>query len=137
MKHDLLALTRRRWLADVSTGFAGVALSQLLATEEASTAEASPWRRGQPLFAPKAKQVLQIFCPGAASHLDLWDYKPQLRAHFGVNLPESVRRGQRITTMTSGQRTHPVAPSKFRFTQSGQCGILPSHEPGFGQGWKI
>jgi hypothetical protein len=87
MNQDLLVQTRRQWLADISTGFAGVALSQLLATTEANATEAAPWHRGQLQFAPRAKQVLQIFCPGAASHIDLWDYKPELEQRDGQPLP--------------------------------------------------
>jgi len=87
MTADLLASTRRRWLADTATGFAGVALAQLLCSERASAAEPQPWRRGQPQFPPRARQVLQIFCPGAASHVDLWDYKPELEKRDGQPLP--------------------------------------------------
>ncbi len=65
-------ISRRRLFGEMSTGLAGVALSQLAANEVA----AAPRRPAH--FAPRAKQVLQIFCPGAASHLDLWDHKPML-----------------------------------------------------------
>jgi uncharacterized protein (DUF1501 family) len=59
---------------------------------------------------------------GGPSQLDTWDYKPGLAAFFDKDLPESIRRGQRLTTMTSGQGRFPVAPSKFTFRQHGQCG---------------
>jgi hypothetical protein len=59
---------------------------------------------------------------GAPSQLDLWDYKPQLQAHYDKDLPDSIRNGQRITTMTSGQARFPVAPSLFKFAQHGKCG---------------
>ena len=61
-------IQRRQFLSQMSTGLTGVALSRLLG--------ATPSH--QPHFAPKAKQILQIFCPGAASHVDLWDHKPML-----------------------------------------------------------
>ena len=52
---------------------------------------------------------------GGPSQLDLFDYKPELRDRFDQDLPDSIRRGQRITTMTSGQDRLPVAPSMFEF----------------------
>jgi hypothetical protein len=58
--------------------------------------------------------------------MDLWDYKPQLAQFFDKELPDSVRMGQRITTMTSGQARLPVAPSIFKFQQHGQCGMWVS-----------
>jgi hypothetical protein len=59
---------------------------------------------------------------GAPAQMDLWDYKPGLKDYFDKDLPDSIRMGQRITTMTSGQSRLPVAPSKFAFRQHGQCG---------------
>jgi hypothetical protein len=59
---------------------------------------------------------------GAPSQLDLWDHKPKLQEYFDKDLPDSVRNGQRITTMTSGQTRFPVAPTMFKFNQAGQSG---------------
>jgi len=84
-----LDLARRRFLGQMTTGMTGVALAHLLGDEflpSLLAAEATGAPR-QPHFAPKAKQVLQIFCPGAASHLDLWDYKPMLEKFNGTPLP--------------------------------------------------
>jgi hypothetical protein len=77
---------------------------------------------GLPHFAPKAKRVIYLFQSGAPSQMDLFDDKPAIRERRGMELPSSVRMGQRITTMTSGQKTLPVAPSIFRFAQQGQSG---------------
>ena len=77
---------------------------------------------GLPHFAPKIKRVIYLFQSGAPSQLDLFDHKPHLREKKGIELPASVRMGQRITTMTSGQKSFPVAPSIFKFAQSGQSG---------------
>ena len=74
-------LTRRHFLGQMTTGLTGVALSRLFARDLA----AAPLR--QPHFPPKAKQVLQIFCPGAASHVDLWDHKPMLEKFHGTPMP--------------------------------------------------
>jgi len=68
-----------------------------------------------PHFAPKAKRVIYMHMEGAPSQLDLFDYKPGLGAHFDKDLPDSVRQGQRITTMTSGQSRLAIAPSIFKF----------------------
>jgi hypothetical protein len=70
-----------------------------------------------PHFAPKAKRVIYLHMEGAPSQLDLWDYKPGLRNRFNQDLPDSIRQGQRLTGMTSGQARFPVAPSIFRFSR--------------------
>ena len=64
-----------------------------------------------PHFAPRARRVIYLHMEGAPSQLDLFDYKPQLRQHYDVDLPDSIRQGQRLTGMTSGQTRFPVAPS--------------------------
>ena len=64
-----------------------------------------------------AKRVIYLFMSGGPSHLDLWDYKPKLSEEFGKDLPAEVRDGQRITGMTAGQKTLPLAPSKYEFTK--------------------
>ncbi len=75
---------------------------------------------GVPHFAPRAKRVIYLFQSGAPSQLDLFDYKPAMRARFDEDLPESIQMGQRLTTMTSGQARFPVAPTIFNFKQRGE-----------------
>lgn len=105
-----------------------MALASLLGEQ----AQAAPAVAGRPgalktlPFPVKAKRVIYLFQSGGPSQLDLWDYKPQLQPHFGEDLPASVRMGQRITGMTSGQKTLPVAPSLFKFAQYGQNGAWVS-----------
>ncbi len=70
-----------------------------------------------PHFPPRARRVISMHMEGAPSHLDLYDYKPGLRARFDEDLPDSIRQGQRLTGMTSGQTRFPVAPSIFRFSR--------------------
>src|SRR5262249_16242564 len=82
--------------------------------------------RGSPHFAPRAKRVIYLFQSGAPSQIDLFDHKPGLHAMRGSDLPESIRRGQRLTSMTSRQESFPVAPSMFRFAQHGKCGAWVS-----------
>ncbi|MBS1727308.1 MAG: DUF1501 domain-containing protein [Armatimonadetes bacterium] len=74
-----------------------------------------PGLPGMPNFAPKAKRVIMLFMNGGPSQLDLFDYKPKMNEEYDKDLPDHIRNGQRITTMTSGQARFPVAPSKFKF----------------------
>src|SRR5277367_5374820 len=76
-----------------------------------------------PHFTPKAKRVIYLFQSGAPSQMDLFDPKPALEKFRGENLPDSIRNGQRLTGMTSGQKTFPVAPTIFKFQPHGQSGI--------------
>jgi hypothetical protein len=79
-----------------------------------------------PHFPPKAKRVIYLHMVGGPSQLDLFDYKPKLAELFDRDLPDSVRLGQRITTMTSGQKRLPIAPSKYKFAQYGKSGMWVS-----------
>ncbi len=63
---------------------------------------------------------------GAPSQIDLWDHKPKLSEMFDADLPDSIRNGQRLTTMTSGQKRFPIAPSIYKFASHGQCGTMVS-----------
>ena len=87
---------------------------------------------GLPHFPPKVKRVIFLHQSGAPSQMELFDYKPNLVKSQGIELPDSVRKGQRITGMTSGQSSFPVAPSIFKFNQYGRSGtwiseLLPHH----------
>ena len=77
-------------------------------------------------FAPKAKRAIYLFMSGGPSQMDLFDYKPKMDAIFDTDLPESIRKGQRLTTMTSGQKRFPIAPSKYAFKQYGKSGAWVS-----------
>jgi hypothetical protein len=79
-----------------------------------------------PHFAPKAKHVIYLHMVGGPSQMDLYDYKPVMQDYYDKDLPESVRMGQRLTTMTSGQKRFPIAPSKYKFAQHGQSGMWVS-----------
>ena len=85
-------------------------------------------------FAPRARRVVFLFMAGGPSHLDLWDPKPDLQARNGSELPPSIRQGQRITTMTRGQKQLLVAASPMRFRQYGNSGqVMNEHLPRLGQ----
>jgi hypothetical protein len=94
----------------------------LRAGEPAPGANANGGLPGLPHHPAKAKRVIYMHQSGAPSQLDLFDYKPGLAALRGTELPGSVRGGQRLSTMTSGQKTFPIAPALFSFAQHGQCG---------------
>ena len=79
-----------------------------------------------PHFAPKAKRVIYLHMVGGPSQMDLYDYKPKMGDFYDKDLPESVRMGQRLTTMTSGQARFPIAPSKYKFAQHGKSGMWVS-----------
>jgi hypothetical protein len=113
------ALTRRTFLQRSAGGLGLGALSSLMGNPALGAGTALP---GLPHFAAKAKRIIYLFQSGAPSQMDLFDPKPQMAAHRGNDLPASIRMGQRLTTMTSGQSKFPVAPSIFKFGQHGQSG---------------
>ena len=122
-EHALL-LTRRQFFGKSATGLGVAALASLLGrgflrAEDAAAAAA-------PHFTPKAKRVIYLFQSGGPSQMDLFDYKPGMAKFFDQDLPDSVRMGQRITTMTSGQSRFPIAPSIFNFQQHGKSGAWVS-----------
>ncbi|MCA1963957.1 MAG: DUF1501 domain-containing protein [Prosthecobacter sp.] len=114
--------TRRRFFGRGKNALGYAALTSLIGEAVSGTAHA-----GQgavlPHFQPKAKRVIYLHMVGGPAQMDLFDYKPQMRDWYDKDLPESIRNGQRLTTMTSGQARFPIAPSKFNFAQRGQCGM--------------
>jgi hypothetical protein len=115
-----LLLTRRHFFSLSSTGIGIAALSSLLSRDGYAAHGALA---GLPHHAPTAKRVIYLFQHGGVSQLDLFDYKPNLTRLRGTELPASVRRGQRLTGMTAYQDSFPTAPTIFRFSQHGQCGM--------------
>src|SRR5215213_11733304 len=133
IKEHLQLEPRRYFFGRMAGGLGAAALGSLLnpnlfaadavADPLNTFGEASPKKLH---FAPKAKRVIWLFMADGPSQLDLFDYKPKMQEFFDKDLPESVRNGQRITTMTSGQARFPVAPSKFSFKQYGKNGTWVS-----------
>ncbi len=115
------SLNRRLFLGRSASALGSVALASLL-QKEAHAASGMGGLPGFPNFAPKAKRIIYLFQSGAPSQMDLFDPKPQMDKRRGENLPDSIRQGQRLTTMTSGQKSFPVAPSIFKFAQHGKSG---------------
>ncbi len=119
--------TRRHFFGRAATGIGTAALASLANPELfADQPQTQLGAMGTTHFAPKAKRVIYLFMSGAPSQLDMWDYKPKMLDWYDKDLPESVRNGQRITTMTSGQKRFPIAPSRFKFNQHGDHGAWVS-----------
>ena len=131
LEHNVASLlTRRHFFGRLSTGLGSVALASLLNPKlfaAGPAAGAVPHGALPGLhFAPKAKRVIYLFMSGGPSHIDLFDYKPKLREFHGQQLPASIRMGQRLTGMTSGQSSFPCVAPMFEFKQHGQSGAWVS-----------
>jgi hypothetical protein len=116
------SLNRRIFLRNGAAALSAAALSSLLGDDVQAASVAGGAAPRFPNFPPKAKRVIYLFQSGAPSQMDLFDPKPQMEQQRGKDLPDSIRKGQRLTTMTSGQKSFPVAPSMFKFAQHGQGG---------------
>ena len=110
--------TRRSLLRGSASALGAAALAGLLARESQAASHGTVPTH----FAPKAKRVVYLFQSGGPSHLELLDYKPKLKELHGSELPDSIRQGQRLTGMTSGQKSFPVIAPKFGFHQAGNAG---------------
>lgn len=125
LSSQALLQTRRHFFARGRNLLGGAALASLIGEALAQQAVASPGgtKAPGPQFPPKARRVIYLHMVGGPSQMDLFDYKPEMMKWYDKDLPDSVRQGQRLTTMTSGQARFPIAPSKFKFEQQGQCGM--------------
>ncbi len=124
-------MNRREFLRGSVLGLGTLALGSLANPVGAFAAD-GPQPSRLPHFAPKVKRIIYLFQSGAPSQLELFDYKPKLREMFGQELPDSVRGGQRLTGMSSGQRSFPLAFGKFDFKQHGKSrawisDLMPYH----------
>ncbi len=120
-------LNRRAFLSKTSLGLGAAALASILpgcGSKAISSLESLSGERALNVthFAPKAKRVIYLFQSGGPSQIELFDPKPVLTNMFGEELPDSVRMGQRLTGMTSGQASFPLAGSYFKFKQKGKSG---------------
>ncbi len=132
IKQRQYGMNRRAFLSKTALGIGGAALGALLGCDLGPGSAASPEQiaakingtlaNGKLHFAPKAKRVIYLFQSGGPSQLELFDYKPLLEKLRGEDLPESVRQGQRLTGMTSGQDTFPLVGSSYKFQQHGKSG---------------
>jgi hypothetical protein len=118
-------VNRRQFFRRNAMGLGGIALGSLLGENlfaSLARAAAGPAPQGLPNFIPKAKRAIYLSMIGAPSQFETFDYKPALQERYNEDLPDSIRQGQRITGMTSGQARFPVAPAIFKFQQHGPAG---------------
>ena len=136
IKDRQYGMNRRAFLSKSSMGIGVAALSSLLgytfftkSKNGVLTSTSGGGLQGildKPHFAPKAKRVIYLFQSGGPSQLELFDHKPLLNKRRGEDLPESVRKGQRLTGMTSGQERFPLVGSHYQFAQHGNSGAWMS-----------
>ncbi len=122
-------IDRRKFLNIGARGMGAMGLASL--AQPGMLNAAGRGAMGEPHFKPKAKRVIYLFFSGGPSHIDMYDYTPAMRKIHGIELPDSIRNGQRITGMTSGQKSFPCVAPMFEFKQHGQSGgyfseILPN-----------
>ncbi|MDE0109604.1 MAG: DUF1501 domain-containing protein [Bryobacterales bacterium] len=117
--------TRRHFFGKAASGVGAIALAHLLGRDLNGSDASKPalgGLDGLPHYAPKAKRVIWLFQSGGPSQIETFDPKPGLAKLRGQDLPESIRKGQRLTTMTSGQSSFPLVESAFGFQQHGESG---------------
>ena len=130
-----LRQTRRQLLSNSLRPLGAAALASILPTPVSAATNVRPSETsavangglpGLPHFAPKAKRVIYLFMAGGPSHIDTLDFKPAIRKIHGQELPDTIRQGQRITGMTSGQKSFPCVAPMFEFEQHGCNGTYVS-----------
>ena len=130
LNNSILQSSRRAFLGGAGCSLGLTALSSLLADDSQVTDQKSkltaPVANDLVHAIPRAKRVIFLFQSGAPSQIELFDHKPELVKRRGEDLPESIRRGQRLTNMTAGQDKFPVVPSMYKFAQHGQSGATVS-----------
>lgn len=130
-------LERRNFLVKTSLGLGALAIGSLFgaqkrsgslaaATSEGASALEEKVLKALPHIAPKAKRVVYLFMAGGPSQFETFDYKPKLVDMAGQNLPDSVRKGQRLTGMSANQSSLPIVPSVYGFSQHGKSGTWVS-----------
>lgn len=123
--HSNKNYSRRDFLTKTTLGMGALSLASMLDPMELLASQNSTFNGGvlgKPHFPPRVKRVIYLFQSGAPSQLDLFDYKPLLNKMNGQDLPPSVQQGQRLTGMSSGQASLPIAGTLFNFRQHGQSG---------------
>jgi len=127
-QHLALAQTRRQFFASSGFSLGTAALAALSGTAADGKGDKTGLGAALPTthFPAKCKNVIYLHMVGGPAQMDLYDYKPKMVDFYDKDLPASVRMGQRLTTMTSGQARFPIAPSKYKFAQHGKCGMWVS-----------
>ena len=121
--------TRRQFFSRGKNALGYAALASLLGPAMKLWGEdVGPVSATMPHFPAKVKNIIYLHMVGGPSQMDLYDYKPVMKDWYDKDLPDSVRMGQRLTTMTSGQKRFPIAPSKWEFKPAGKCGMMMNTE---------
>ena len=124
-----LLQSRREFFTSGRNLLGGVALCNLLGQPLSATEPKNENALAKKSHFPgKAKRVIYLHMVGGPSQMDLFDYKPKMKDWYDKDLPETIRKGQRLTTMTSGQARFPIAPSKYKFSPAGECGFWMNTE---------
>jgi hypothetical protein len=125
--------TRRQFFSRGANAVGWAALGSLFGLDglggllrAAEPRAAAVWKPGMTHFPATARHVIYLHMVGGPPQMDLYDYKPVMNEWYDKDLPDSIRRGQRLTTMTSGQARFPVAPSRYKFERQGKCGMWMS-----------
>jgi hypothetical protein len=121
-----LGMTRRHFFASSGFSLGATALASLQARAAAGDKTGARAALPETHFPAKCKHIIYLHMVGGPAQMDLYDYKPKMVDYYDKDLPETIRNGQRLTTMTSGQARFPIAPSKYKFTQQGKCGMWMS-----------
>lgn len=129
-KNDLIELhrklDRRDFLQKTAMGFGALALNSVFAGQAKGESMEEQIMRALPSIAPKAKRVVYLFMAGGPSQFETFDYKPNLKSFYGKDLPDSIRKGQRLTGMSANQAILPVVPPNFNFQRHGKSGTWVS-----------
>ena len=122
--------TRRQFFARGAGGLGVAALATLCGEDAAANTsgklDGGGGLAGLPHFAPKARRAIYLHMVGGPPQMETFDYKPVMKEWFDKDLPDSVRMGQRLTTLTSGQDRFPIVPSSYGFEQYGESGAWVS-----------
>ncbi|MHA8050446.1 DUF1501 domain-containing protein [Aquirufa sp. ROCK-SH2] len=119
-------LDRRDFLQKTAMGFGALALNSVFAGQAKGESMEDQIMRALPSIAPKAKRVVYLFMAGGPSQFETFDYKPNLKSFYGKDLPDSIRKGQRLTGMSANQAILPVVPPNFNFQRHGKSGTWVS-----------
>ena len=120
--------SRRQFFSRGKNVLGYAALSSLLGSQLRLWGENAAATPLAPHFPPKIRNIIYLHMVGGPSQMDLYDYKPTLKEWYDKDLPDSIRMGQRLTTMTSGQKRFPIAPSKYKFSPAGRSGLMMNTE---------
>ncbi|MBT5885383.1 MAG: DUF1501 domain-containing protein [Planctomycetaceae bacterium] len=117
--------TRRQFFSQGKNLLGTAALGSLLGSSSSAAAGEGVVKTH---FPATAKRVIYLHMVGGPAQMDLFDHKPKMKNFYDKDLPDSIRKGQRLTTMTSGQKRFPIAPTKFKFSPAGECGMMMNTE---------